>query len=414
MKRIAISILTWFLVCTGGILFSACALFWDPKGSNHVVTSQDASKFIGSIRAHRGNADSHYELGCYLQERKRHKPAIEEFRTALEIDPSHVKCYNSIGVSYDALGDYGSAEQSYVAALAIDPKLDYVLNNLGYSYLLQGKPDLAIENFKKALDLDTGNELYRNNLGLAYAKSGQYMAAFAEFKQTGLESKAHYNIAQLYYRGGFYKEAETHFEKASGFKTSDPQTERGLRAAGNLAKIAGKGEEVAGGVAETSLHAEGKQKITAPPSLSRIRILEGTREQTVRIMEAETLQLYDQSQALELASPEFPGTRKGPKSEVKIEVSNGNGVNRMARKVGNYLSGKGFALKYVCNATSFCHEETKIYYVKGYLQEACVLAERLPGWQRLEEVAEIRKGDAEISILIGKDLISHLSFFELS
>ena len=413
MKRIATSILSWFLVCTGGILFSACALFWDPNGSNHVVTNQDASNFIGSIRAHRGNADSHYELGCYLQERKRHKPAIEEFRTALEIDPSHVKCYNAMGVSYDALGDYGSAVKSYEAALAIDQKLDYVLNNLGYSFLLQGKLDLAIENLKKALDLDTGNELYRNNLGLAYAKSGQYMAAFAEFKQIGLESKAHYNIAQLYYRGGFYKEAETHFEQASALKTSDPETERGLKAAENLAKIAGKDEEVSGGVGETSVYTEGKQKITASPAFSRIRILEGTREQTVRIMETETLQLYDQSQALELVSPEFSDTRKELKSETKIEVSNGNGVNRMARKVGNYLTGKGFALKYVCNASSFCHEETKIYYVKGYFQEACVLAERLPGWQRLEEVAEIRKGDAEISILIGKDLIHYLNLFEM-
>ncbi len=414
MKRIATSILTWSLVCTGGILFSACALFSDPNGSNHVVTSQDTSNFIGSIRTHRGNADSHYELGCYLQERRKHKPAIEEFRTALEIDPSHVKCYNSIGVSYDALGDYGSAELSYKAALAIDPKLDYVLNNLGYSYLLQDKLDLAVENFKKALELDTGNELYRNNLGLAYAKSGQYMAAFAEFKQTGLESKAHYNIAQLYYRGGFYKEAETHFEQASALKNSDPETERGLKAAGNLAKIDGRGEEVSGGVGEAAVHPERNQNITASPALSRIRILEGTREETVRIMEAETVQLYDESQALELLSLEFSDTRKGPKSEIKIEVSNGNGVNRMARKVGNYLSGKGFALKYVCNASSFCHEETKIYYVKGYLQEACVLAERLPGWQRLEEVAEIRKGDAEISILIGKDLIPHLSLFEMS
>jgi hypothetical protein len=86
----------------------------------------------------------------------------------------------------------------------------------------------------------------------------------------------------------------------------------------------------------------------------------------------------------------------------------------MARKVGNYLSGKGFALKYVCNASSFCHEETKIYYAKGYLREACLLAEQLPGWQRIEEVAEIRKGDAEVSILIGKDLIPHLSLFEMS
>ena len=412
MKRIGTSILSWFLVCTGGILFSACALFWDPNGSNHVVTNQDASNFIGSIRAHRGNADSHYELGCYLQERKRHKPAIEEFRTALEIDPSHVKCYNAMGVSYDALGDYGSAVQSYEAALAIDQKLDYVLNNLGYSYLLQDKLDLAIENFKKALDLDSGNELYHNNLGLTYAKSGQYDAAFAEFKQTGVEAKAHYNIAHLYYLQGLYKEAEAHFEQASVLKASDPVIERGLKAATSLAEIAKNSEKVPGRDGETTVHTEGKQLITVSPALSEIKVREGAREEAARILEAETIQLYDQTQALELVSLEISDKEKGPTPEIKIEVSNGNGVNRMARRVGNYLNGKGFALKYLCNASHFRHEETKIYYAKGYRREAYLLAEKLPGRQRFEEVPEIRKGNAEISILIGKDLTPYLNLFE--
>jgi len=411
-KRIVTTILSWFFVCTIVIFFSACTLFWDSNRSNNGVSGQDISKFIGSMRAYQGNAESHYELGCYLQERKKHKPAIEEFKAALEINPNHVKAYNGLGVSYDAMGDYDRAVDSYKAALMIHEKLDYVLNNLGYSYLLQGRLDPAIENFKKALDLDSGNELYRNNLGLAYAKSGQYDAAFAEFKQTGVEAKAHYNIAQLYYRQGLYKEAEGHFEQASVLKASDPEIERGLKAAGNLAEIATNSKKEPASVGETVVHTERKQTITASPVLAGIKVREGARVEAARILDTETLKLYDKEQALELASLEIAAMEKRPGLEIKIEVSNGNGVNRMARRVGNYLNGKGFALKYLCNASHFRHEETRIYYVKGYLREAYLLAEKLPGWQRFEEVAEIRKGNAEISIRIGKDLIPYLNLFE--
>jgi tetratricopeptide (TPR) repeat protein len=122
--------------------------------------------------------------------------------------------------------------------------LDYVFNNLGYSYLLQDRLDLAVENFKNALNLDSRNARYRNNLGLAYTKRGQYDAAFAEFKQSGDEARAHYKIAQLYYREGLYKEAEVHFAEASALKPSDPDSGRGLKAAGSLGEILAKSERV--------------------------------------------------------------------------------------------------------------------------------------------------------------------------
>ena len=99
---------------------------------------------------------------------------------------------------------------------------------------------------------------------------------------------------------------------------------------------------------------------------------------------------------------------------IRIEVSNGNGVNRMARKVGDFLKGDGVILMYLSNARHFKHEETKIYYTRGYLREAYQLAQKLVGRQSLEEVPAVRGGKAEISILIGKDLVPHLRLFQTS
>ena len=169
-KSIVFSLFFLVAGCIMVLLFSACTLFSDSAKDSVVWKGKDAEKFIESIRARRGNAESSYNLGCHFQVRKKHKLAIIEFNKALECDPNYIKAYNALGVSYDALGDYALAVSSYKNALKIDPNLDNVLNNLGYSYLLQDKPDLAIESFKKAIALDSDNKLYHNNLGLAYAK----------------------------------------------------------------------------------------------------------------------------------------------------------------------------------------------------------------------------------------------------
>ena len=443
-KGIATTILFFFSACAIMFLFSACAMFQDSQRSSYALTGKDAEKFVGTIRARHGAAESHYELGCYMQERRKHKPAIEEFKAAVEIDPSHVKAYNAMGVSYDALGEHGRAVESYEAALKVYPKLDYVLNNLGYSYLLQGRTDLAVENFKKALELDAANARYRNNLGLAYAKSGKYDVALAEFKESGDEARAHYNIAQLYYREGLYEEAKAHFEEASILKASDPEIAKGLKAASTLTEIHAKREQVPETPSRTLIAAvetthpgpddSGFHTIPAGAlsTVQRVEIAESVlnevpiyraavaridygqemREAGRKTLEADMFAKLDDAQALELSSLQAADADDRPASGIKIEVSNGNGVRRMARNVGNFLREKDVILMYLSNARHFRHEETKIYYAPGHLMEAYRLAQKLPGRQSLEEVPEVRGGNAEISILIGKDLVPHLNLFK--
>jgi len=87
-KAIATTILVLFSSCIMVLLFSACTMFRDSHRNTSALTEPDAAKFNGSIRPHRGDVEGHYGLGCYLQERKKHKPAIEEFRMAVEIDPA--------------------------------------------------------------------------------------------------------------------------------------------------------------------------------------------------------------------------------------------------------------------------------------------------------------------------------------
>ena len=147
-------------------------------------------------------------------------------------------------------------------------------------------------------------------------------------------------------------------------------------------------------------------------TLSQVSNPEEASEEAGKILEEKRLKLLDEAQALALLNQEDADTEKRFEPRIKIEVSNGNGVSRMARRVGNYLQDKDFILMYLSNANHFNHDKTNIYYTRGYLREAYRLSQELPGLQSMEEVPVIKDGYAEISVLIGRDLTPYLSFFQ--
>ena len=92
-------------------------------------------------------------------------------------------------------------------------------------------------------------------------------------------------------------------------------------------------------------------------------------------------------------------------SDLSLEISNGNGVRHMARRVGNLLMDEGFEKPHLTNASHFNHSETKIYYCIGYLQEAYRVAQEIPGYQNMEKVDRLERPEIKVKVLIGKDLI---------
>ena len=97
---------------------------------------------------------------------------------------------------------------------------------------------------------------------------------------------------------------------------------------------------------------------------------------------------------------------------IDVEISNGNGVYRMARKVGNYLKEKGVKVTRLTNANNFKHPETSILYQKEYDEAADHIAEYLPVFRSKEKTEKFDRPNIKIKILIGKDLILHQKAFE--
>jgi tetratricopeptide (TPR) repeat protein len=538
------------------------ATFWNDKAKANLI---------------RGNPDSHYLLACHYQERGRHKEAIEEFNKVLFIDANYVKAYNGLGVSYDLLRDFPKATESYKKALTLNPNLDFVYNNVGYSYLLQGNLDESINAFKKAISLNDQEKRFHNNLGLAYAEKSQFDLALAEFKQAGDEAKAHYNMAQLYFKKGLYDEAKSHYTAALNLNFSSTVVRSALEAANSLARIfqpdtqSAKPEELIilekptpqiSGEFSRTVEAEAEKPIvqelssdsgdhpqieavnvpagTIPPGANRL--LQNSSDSTKRHAElvsasdrigsyetlnqpmkqvqgmvqddkkelfqwpgkdselegltalesANTLPAFYELQVASLRSRQMADLtagslrKSGYRTEVRywkdekgdgwyrlvagpfmtkeeaftckrriekehrfgamivqsksvktelegsvvqnqrseksslnflrgieIEISNGNGVNRMAKKVGNYLNEKGLKVIRLTNANNFSHTETKIFYQEGFRQTADYMASQLPVTRKMEELKRFDRPNIKVKLVIGRDLIPHNKLFEV-
>jgi len=161
------------------------------------LSEAEIRKFAASVRKVDGEAEAHYQLALYFQERWRHKLAIDELKQVLMRNPVHAKAYNALGVSYDNLGDHDAAIDYYKLALNIDSKLDYAYNNLGYSYLLKGDNQRAVEVFQQAIALNGKEKRYRNNLGLAYVKQDKYELAFEQFNALDSDASAQKTLAKV-------------------------------------------------------------------------------------------------------------------------------------------------------------------------------------------------------------------------
>ena len=91
----------------------------------------------------------------------------------------------------------------------------------------------------------------------------------------------------------------------------------------------------------------------------------------------------------------------------RVEISNGNGVNRMARRVGEYLKRGGIQVTRLTNAKHFSFAKTTIYYHNDYIEEAFDIAQQLPGLQLMQRASGFGRPDVKIRVLIGRDLIAH-------
>ncbi len=130
------------------------------------------------------------------------------------------KKLQTIGENYLAAGKYALALKYFHAAEKAGSKRPDLFYDIAIAYKGRGFTDKAFEYLKKALAINQNYSAAHNALGALLAEQGRLDEAEREFKialNDPLYETPHYaayNLANIYYRQGKYREAKVYYEQA--------------------------------------------------------------------------------------------------------------------------------------------------------------------------------------------------------
>jgi type IV pilus assembly protein PilF len=177
----------------------------------------------------RGRARIHAELAAnYLQVRNL-GVALEEAGIAQRSDPNYGPAYNVAGLIYIQLKDDRMAEESFRQALRIDPNDSNSHNNYGAFLCDRQREAEGIKHFMQAVR----DPLYRTpdqafyNAGVCARRRGDQADAEGYFRNAVQLQPNHlqalYQLADMSYAAGRYREAQSYLSRLSRVASGSPQ-----------------------------------------------------------------------------------------------------------------------------------------------------------------------------------------------
>ena len=115
---------------------------------------------VGMVACSNDDGAAHNSLGLALQEQGKLDEAIEQYRTAIRLDPEDALTHSFLGDALYAQGKLDEATEQYRTTIQLDrlrpmpPRgLALAHNNLGIALKAQGKGDEAERAFARAREL---------------------------------------------------------------------------------------------------------------------------------------------------------------------------------------------------------------------------------------------------------------------
>ncbi len=157
------------------------------------------------VRAALDEAIKRNNFGGQLLKDGRLAEALNEFRRAVELDPSYAAAYRNLAYVYDRLSRTEEAVAAYRKGIDLDPKDVVARNNLGVLYDKSGKQEEAIAEFEKALRIDPANatvlknlEHAKNNQTVLRERSDRIAQARKAVDARPNDSRAAFELARVY------------------------------------------------------------------------------------------------------------------------------------------------------------------------------------------------------------------------
>jgi tetratricopeptide (TPR) repeat protein len=118
---------------------------------------------------------------CTHEQLRYWRSSKELFTHTIEVAGSSAMAHNSLGGAYVEDGDVVHGEQEFRKALEINPTLIDARANLANALAREDRADDAIDAYQKVLEIDPGLADIHNNLGVALARKGRMSEAVPHF-----------------------------------------------------------------------------------------------------------------------------------------------------------------------------------------------------------------------------------------
>lgn len=355
-----------------GALFTACSYFPDLRAS--------AAPSIKPVFITRSadTAHSFYDLGKYYFWQNRFDKAREAFEQALKLQANNVDALNGLGAVHDRLGQFDAAQQAYRQALAVAPEAAHIWANLGYSLLLQGRPDMAIASLEKAIALDAANTVARQHLAQAAEASAKLAARAPSIPAPVADSP-----------------------------TQAPEAPTATDTISKPLMLVESVKPMGAALVTVMPRVRATHSNLMTVSYARPVPAEQQAPASVRIADTRAAPV-----AMTAAAPQPPAPKAAPVvsatpaalnfGRTRIEISNGNGVNGMARALSAAMKMEGANVTRVTNALPFDKPRTTIICANDVKGAADAIAKLLPGNPdiRLGSTAE---RNVDIRVVLGAD-----------
>lgn len=377
-----------------------------------------------NVRHSAETAESYYQLGRYYQGQNRYEQAMAAYRKALAIDGGFVEAHNGMGVVYARQGRQDEALGQFRLAAKLAPDAAHIQNNLGYALYLSGAYVEAAGTLERALALDPANPATRANLARALEKAGDGEEAQVLLAQAPVVPPAENappapsQPEALPARIEAAAAPAVPVAVAAAAPVQAPPRERvviapaaqkpvpvvesriqAIQLAPNVYELRKQADaQVVRATAAIPAPAPALPKAWSTATLAAVPASYVPARQTMPAAAAP-----QQPQAAVATSPAARPFR--------IEVSNGNGVTGMAKKVAGYLGGKGYAGARLTNQKPFRVVSSQVQYRAGYREQARSLVAALPGAPALAQASNLR-GDISIRVVLGRDVADKVAYFE--
>jgi Tfp pilus assembly protein PilF len=350
------------------LLLSACA-------SNQSVVDAPIKVTPLLAKSSSDNPEAMYQTGRYYQGQKRYDLAEDSYRKALAANTGFVEAFNGLGVIYSMQRKYDEANEAFQSAIRLNPKAAHILNNLGYVYYLQGRYSESLLALEQSVAIDPHNKHTLNNIGLVYAKTGHIADAEQAFSR-GVDVPS--QVANA--------DSVNSNPKIDSFSSSS-----------HTPSYLGEVNQIE------------EQSLSLPKNIGIIRSAlmplkspEGGGHVTLLQVSPYVYEMHLKSSPPKPIAKEVVGKIK---KNLGIEVSNGNGVTGMARKISHFIKGQGYAPSRLTNQKHYDTLTTQIQYRGGYEVEAKNLQTVFFQATELVERNDLRP-DISIRVLLGKDIVA--------